>query len=85
MLRLCRGGRLLDGVMAGIFLALVALCSWYYGIFLILMFFCIFLYTLFFSKEDFRLKPFIINSLVQFGIFFVLVFPFAFPMIKRCF
>jgi hypothetical protein len=82
MLRIFRGGRLLDGVMAGIFLGLVALCSWYYAIFAILMFFCISFYTLFHRNKNFAWKTFITNSLVQFVTFFAIVFPFSYPILK---
>ena len=82
ILRLYKNGKPLDAILGGIFLVLVSLCSWYYMIFIILLYSGILLYYLLFRSRELLWIKFIKNSIILFGLFFVLISPLAFPLIK---
>jgi len=82
ILRLFRPGTRWDPVLAAIFLTLVALSSWYYTIFMLIFFFLAFLHSALVGGRTPEWSRSLGRSLLCLGLFSVLVFPAAYPLIS---
>lgn len=81
LLKIDREGRLRDAVLAGVFLILTTLCSWYYLIYC-LFFTVIFVgYRLISQRDDFIQNGFPGRLLVALLVFFIVMSPILGPMV----
>ncbi|MEW6619865.1 MAG: hypothetical protein AB1422_11115 [bacterium] len=82
LLKMFEGNRTKNAISGGIFLTLISLSSWYYMVFAFLFIIIFILYFLIFEREKILCLNFIKQSLFMIITFGILIFPFAYPILK---